>query len=56
MSTRLARDLASRGITVVSGMARGIDTTGFYGLTERARICKISSLGRFQSGGRALKE
>jgi DNA processing protein len=34
MSTRLARDLASRDITVVSGMARGIDTAAHKGALE----------------------
>jgi len=34
-ATRLARDLAAQGVTVVSGMARGIDTSAHWGALKQ---------------------
>ncbi|MCL6480463.1 MAG: DNA-processing protein DprA [Firmicutes bacterium] len=45
MSERLARDLADRGLVVVSGLARGIDSSAHRGALESARGTTVAVLG-----------
>jgi DNA processing protein len=45
MAEKLARDLADRGLVVVSGLARGIDATAHKGALSSARGCTVGVLG-----------
>ena len=45
MSERLARDLADRGLVIVSGLARGIDSCAHKGALSAARGATIGVLG-----------
>jgi DNA processing protein len=45
MAERLARDLAERGLVIVSGLARGIDSTAHKGALAAARGTTVAVLG-----------
>jgi DNA processing protein len=45
MAERVARDLAERGLVIVSGLARGIDSSAHKGALEAARGATIGVLG-----------
>ena len=45
VAERLGRDLAERGLTIVSGMARGIDSSGHQGACRATRGGAIGVLG-----------
>ena len=45
MAERLARDLAARGLVIVSGLARGIDSSAHKGACAAARGATIGVLG-----------
>ena len=44
-ATRIANDLASRGITVVSGLARGVDSAAHRGALETGRSAAVLGSG-----------
>jgi DNA processing protein len=45
MASRLARELAERGLVIVSGLARGIDSTAHKGALEAANGASVAVLG-----------
>ena len=45
MAERLARDLAERGLVIVSGLARGIDSSSHKGACAATRGATIGVLG-----------
>ncbi len=45
MAERLGRDLAERGLTVVSGMARGIDSCSHQGVVKASQGATVGVLG-----------
>lgn len=45
MAERLGRDLAERGLTVVSGMARGIDSSSHQGAVKASQGATVGVLG-----------
>lgn len=45
ISERLARDLAERGLVIVSGLARGVDSSAHHGACSAARGATIGVLG-----------
>ena len=45
VAERLARDLAGRGLTIVSGMARGIDSSAHHGACQAQKGATVGVLG-----------
>jgi DNA processing protein len=45
VAERLARDLAARGLTIVSGMARGIDSSAHHGACQAQKGATVGVLG-----------
>ena len=45
VAERLARDLAERGLTIVSGMARGVDSSAHQGACKALRGATVGVLG-----------
>lgn len=45
MAERFSEDLASRGVTVVSGLARGVDTAAHHGALKKGRTVAVIGSG-----------